>query len=240
MPSTPPSLAKPNPLPPARLETLLLLFSRSPYCSQPTPSFHPPSLYPQIQGSPNRSLTPLLERLKQSAASRYSTGSFWPQLPPSSHFAECHPGSRAPVESRVSAPAEPGSLADTTPPPARTRTPVSRRFLQSRPRYSSSRCAMSPTPRTCLQSPGLAPKRRLHLSAKHLLASAGSPAAGSGIPLRPGPGPSGCQSRAPPPDPPPAPRLTVLSSAWPWKERARDQQEREGQGAGERRARHPP
>lgn len=48
MPSTPPSLAKPSPLPPARSETLLLLFSRSPYCSQPTPSsFRPPSLYPK-------------------------------------------------------------------------------------------------------------------------------------------------------------------------------------------------
>lgn len=74
MPSTPPSLAKPSPLPPARLETLLLLFSRSPYCSQPTPSsFRPPSpFYTQIQGSPNLLLTPLLKRLKQSAAPRYS------------------------------------------------------------------------------------------------------------------------------------------------------------------------
>lgn len=35
MPSTPPSLAKPSPLPPARLETLLLLFSRSPTAVNP-------------------------------------------------------------------------------------------------------------------------------------------------------------------------------------------------------------
>lgn len=35
MPSTPPSLAKPSPLPPAHLETLLLLFARSPTAVNP-------------------------------------------------------------------------------------------------------------------------------------------------------------------------------------------------------------
>lgn len=84
MPSTPPSLAKPSPLPPARLEeTLLLLFSRSPYCSQPTPfcrmspGFQGPNRTPGASARGARFLSPTpplrqleLERLSPAAFSR--------------------------------------------------------------------------------------------------------------------------------------------------------------------------